>query len=86
MYIDAERNLKVSVLPTLERLHKEIKMKMKELKADESKGAKRVERARRATQKHIMLLAQNTVSYDAATENKIEQYHDPYLLRRGIDY
>jgi hypothetical protein len=31
MYLDTEKNLKGSVLPTLERLHKEIKNKSKEL-------------------------------------------------------
>ena len=31
MYMDGEKNLKNAVLPTLERLHKEIKNKSKEL-------------------------------------------------------
>lgn len=86
MYIETERNLRDSVLPILERLHGEINSKTKELKADGSKGANIVEKARRATLKHIALLAQSTVSYDATTGNKIEPYHDPYLLHRGIKY
>ncbi|KAI9926881.1 hypothetical protein ASPWEDRAFT_121367 [Aspergillus wentii DTO 134E9] len=86
MYLDTEKNLKGSLLPTLERLHKEIKNKSKELQAGASKGAKAVEKARGVTQKHIELLAQQTASFDAAAGNKIEQSHDPYILRRGVNH
>ena len=86
MHLDAEKNLKGTVLPILERLHKEIKSKGKEVQGGASKGAKAVDKARSVTQKHIELLAQQTASFDAAAGNKIEQYHDPYILRRGVNH
>jgi len=86
MYLETEKNLKGSVLPTLERLHKEIKNKSKELQSGAAKGAKAVEKARQATQKHIELLGQHTASHDAAANIKIETQHDPYILRRGINH
>ena len=86
MYLDGEKNIKNGVLPTLERLHKEIKNKSKELSSGASKGAKAVEKARGLTQKHIELLGQNSASYDAVSSNKIEQQNDPYLLKRGINH
>lgn len=86
MYLDTEKNLKGSVLPTLERLHKEIKNKSKELNSGAAQGAKAVEKARQLTQKHIELLGQNSASFDAAAGNKIEPHHDPYLIKRGINH
>lgn len=86
MHLDTEKNLKGSVLPILERLHKEIKSKGKEVQNGASKSAKAVDKARSVTQKHIELLAQHTASFDAAAGNKIEQYHDPYILRRGVNH
>ncbi|PWY78328.1 PH domain protein, partial [Aspergillus heteromorphus CBS 117.55] len=84
LYTDSEKNLKGSVLPPLERLHKEIKAKSKELQNGAAKGAKAVEKARGVTQKHIELLAQHTATLDAASHNKLETSHDPYVLRRGV--
>jgi hypothetical protein len=81
----AEGNLNESVLPMLQRLLKEIKSKAKQLKIDKSKGANLIEKAWRATQKHILLLARSTRSYDASTGYKIERSHDPYLLRQGVN-
>ncbi|KAJ5346701.1 hypothetical protein N7541_009183 [Penicillium brevicompactum] len=86
MYLDGEKNIKNGVLPTLERLHKEIKNKSKELSSGASKGAKSVEKARALTQKHIELLGQNSASFDAAASNKLDQQHDPYILKRGINH
>lgn len=86
MYLDGEKNLKGSVLPTLERLHKEIKNKSKELATGASKSAKAVEKARQITQKHIELLATQTATFDAAAGNKVETANDPYLLRRGVNH
>ncbi|RAK85376.1 PH domain protein [Aspergillus costaricaensis CBS 115574] len=86
LYLDSERNLKGSVLPTLERLHKEIKAKSKELQNGAAKGAKSVDKARGVTQKHIELLAQHTATLDAASHNKIDTAHDPYILRRGVTH
>ncbi|KAJ5759279.1 hypothetical protein N7520_006435 [Penicillium odoratum] len=84
MYLETEKNLTATVLPTLERLHKEIKNKSKELKTGAAKGAKAVDKARQVTQKHIELLGQHAASHDSAMSTKIEQAHDPYLLRRQI--
>ncbi|RAK97705.1 PH domain protein [Aspergillus ibericus CBS 121593] len=86
LYLDSEKNLKGSVLPPLERLHKEIKAKSKELQNGAAKGAKAVDKARGVTQKHIELLAQNTATLDAASHNKIDTAHDPYILRRGVTH
>ncbi|CAI7638380.1 unnamed protein product [Penicillium pancosmium] len=86
MYLDTEKNLKGGVLPTLERLHKEIKNKSKELKSGAAKGAKAVEKARQLTQKHIELLGQNSATHDSSFGNKIETAHDPYILKRGINH
>lgn len=86
MYLEGEKNLKMAVLPTLERLHKEIKNKSKELSTGATKGAKAVEKARGLTQKHIELLGQNSATFDAAASGKIEQQNDPYLLKRGINH
>lgn len=86
MFLETERSLRTIVLPILERLHKEIKAKSKELHSGASKSAKAVEKARGVTQKHIELLAQQAAAFDAAAHSKIEQSHDPYILRRGINY
>ncbi|KAJ5669595.1 hypothetical protein N7462_010665 [Penicillium macrosclerotiorum] len=86
MYLETEQNLKGSVLPILERLHKEIKNKSKELQSGAAKGAKAVEKARNLTQKHIELLGHHSASYDAVAGNKIDPPHDPYVLKRGINH
>lgn len=84
MHLETEQNLRGSVIPTLERLHKEIKNKSKELKSGAAKGAKAVEKARSVTQKHIELLGQHSASHDSNMKNKLDQQHDPYILRRQI--
>lgn len=86
MYLETEKNLKSDVLPILEQLHKEIKSKTKEVQSGAAKGAKAVDRARAATQKHIELLGQQTAAFDAAAGNKLEPSNDPYIIRRGINY
>ncbi|KAJ5550128.1 hypothetical protein N7535_001930 [Penicillium sp. DV-2018c] len=86
MYLEGEKNIKDGVLPSLERLHKEIKNKSKELSSGASKGAKAVEKARNLTQKHIELLGHHAATFDAVASNKVEQQHDPYLLKRGINH
>lgn len=80
---ETEKNIKGSVLPVIERLHKEIKHKTKELAHGAQKGAKDVEKARNTTQKHIELLGQNTASFEA-TGGKMSPHDDPYVLRRGV--
>ncbi|PLB55454.1 hypothetical protein P170DRAFT_452829 [Aspergillus steynii IBT 23096] len=86
MYLESEKNIRGSISPTLERLHKEIKNKSKELQTGTSKSAKAVDKARGITQKHIELLGQQSATFDAAAQNKVDQHHDPYLLRRGINH
>lgn len=86
MYLETEKNLKGTITPTLERLHKEIKNKVKELKGGAMKGSKAVDKARALTQKHIELLGQHAATVAAAAGAKIEPQYDPYVLRRGVNY
>lgn len=72
------------MLPVLERLHKEIKHKAKELASGAAKGAKEVEKARNTTQKHIELLGQQTASFESAGGKINGGHEDPYVIRRGV--
>ncbi|PKS11420.1 hypothetical protein jhhlp_003183 [Lomentospora prolificans] len=81
--LETEKALKGNVLPVLERLHKEIKHKAKELASGAAKGAKEVEKARNTTQKHIELLGQQTASWESAG-GKISGHDDPYVIKRGV--
>lgn len=81
--IETEKSIKGSVLPVLERLHKEIKSKVKELAHGAQKGAKEVEKARNTTQKHIELLGQHTASFES-TGGKMSPHDDPYVIQRGV--
>lgn len=81
--LETEKSIKGSVLPILERLHKEIKNKAKELAHGAQKGAKEIEKARNTTQKHIELLGQHTASFES-TGGKITPTDDPYVLQRGV--
>ncbi|EPE10382.1 ph domain-containing protein [Ophiostoma piceae UAMH 11346] len=81
--LETEKNIKGSVLPVLDRLHKEIKNKAKELASGAQKGAKEVEKARQTTQKHIELLGQNTAAFEA-TGGKLDSNQDPYVIGRGV--
>jgi hypothetical protein len=83
--LETEKNIKGSVLPILDRLHKEIKHKSKELASGAQAGAKEVEKLRNVTQKHIELLGQRAASYDSHGA-KIDAHEDPYVVRRGITY
>jgi len=82
-HLETEKNLKGSVLPILERLHKEIKNKSKELSSGAQKSAKEVEKARNATQKHIELLGQHTANYESSY-GKMSASDDPYVVQRGV--
>lgn len=86
MHLETEKTLEGSVLPVLERLHKEIKAKAKELQGAGSKNAKQVDHARAATQKHIEMLGQQVATFDSAAGVRLEQHSDPYVLRRGITH
>ncbi|TGJ88421.1 hypothetical protein E0Z10_g363 [Xylaria hypoxylon] len=80
---ETEKTLKGTVLPILERLHKEIKAKHKEVSHGVEKSAKEIEKARNATQKHIELLGQHTASFESAG-GKFNPTDDPYVLKRGV--
>jgi len=82
-HTETEKNLKGSVLPILERLHKEIKNKSKELASGAAKSAKEVEKARNATQKHIELLGQRTAGFESSG-GKVPPAEDPYVIQRGV--
>lgn len=81
--IETEKSIKGSVRPILERLHKEIKHKAKELASGAQKGAKEVEKARNITQKHIELLGQQSAAYDSAG-GRLQGHDDPYVVYRGV--
>lgn len=80
---ETAKALKSSILPVFERLHAEIKNKNRELAKGAGKGAKAVDKARNATQKHIELLGQHTAAFDSAG-GRIAPVDDPYLLRRAV--
>ncbi|KAI2780404.1 hypothetical protein F4815DRAFT_148962 [Daldinia loculata] len=80
---ETEKTLKGSVLPILERLHKEIKAKHKEVSHGVEKSAKEIEKARNTTQKHIELLGQNAAAFES-TGGKLTPTDDPYVIRRGV--
>lgn len=82
---ETEKSIKGSVLPILDRLHKEIKHKAKELANGAVKGAKEVDKARNTTQKHIELLGQNAASFES-TGGKMVPTEDPYVIQRGVLY
>jgi len=82
-HAETEKNLKGSVLPILERLHKEVKNKSKELASGAAKSAKEVEKARNTTQKYIELLGQRTAGYESSG-GKISPSEDPYVIQRGV--
>jgi hypothetical protein len=80
---ETEKSIKGQVLPVLERLHKEIKNKGKELAHGADKGAKLVAKARNATQKHIETLGQQTAAFES-TGGKMHSADDPYVVHRGV--
>lgn len=75
--------MKGSVLPILDRLHKEIKNKSKELASGAVKSAKEVDKARNTTQKHIELLGQQTANYESSG-GKMTANDDPYVVHRQV--
>ncbi|KAK0707562.1 hypothetical protein B0H67DRAFT_316654 [Lasiosphaeris hirsuta] len=81
--LDTEKSIRGSVLPVIERLHKEIKHKAKELAHGAQKSAKEVEKARNTTQKHIELLGQHTAAFES-TGGKATAHDDPYVIHRGV--
>ncbi len=84
-HLEAEKKLKGSVLPILERLHAEIKNKAKELSKGAFKGSKEIDKSRNTTQKHIELLGQHTAAF-GSSGGKVDAANDPYILQRGVNY
>ncbi|KAM3079488.1 hypothetical protein ACMFMG_005912 [Clarireedia jacksonii] len=82
-HLETESNLKGQVLPILDRLHKEIKHKSKELLSGAAKGAKEVDKARNTTQKHIELLGSQTANYQSSGAS-MKAHEDPYVVQRGV--
>jgi hypothetical protein len=80
---ETEKNIKGTVLPVIERLHKEIKNKSKELQHGAQKGAKEVEKVRNSTQKYIEMLGQYTATFES-TGGKMSPENDPYVVQRGV--
>ena len=85
LHAETEKNLTGSVLPILERLHKEIKSKRKELDSGAGKQSKAVDSSRNSSQKHIELLGQHTATFDS-TGGRTTAANDPYVLQRGVLY
>ncbi|KAL8908561.1 MAG: hypothetical protein Q9171_005396 [Xanthocarpia ochracea] len=84
-HLEAEKTIKGSVLPILERLHAEIKNKSKELSKGAVKGSKEVDKARNITQKHIELLGQYTAAF-SSSGGKVDPSTDPYVLQRRVNH
>ncbi|RFU78571.1 ph domain-containing [Trichoderma arundinaceum] len=82
--LETEKSIKGSVLPILDRLHKEIKHKAKELASGAQAQAKEVEKLRNTTQKHIELLGQQAAAYDSHGARLNGSNEDPYVTRRGV--
>lgn len=83
--VETEKTLKGTVLPILERLHKEIKSKAKEIMHGAERSAKEVDKARNTTQKHVELLGQHTASFESAG-GKMNPADDPYIVQRGVNH
>ena len=73
------------MLPQLERLHKEIKAKNKEINSGAAKGAKAIDNARNSSQKHIELLGTHAGNFDSRGGH-VPAHHDPYIIQRQIHY
>ncbi|KAI1493912.1 PH domain-containing protein [Biscogniauxia mediterranea] len=80
---ETEKTLKGTVLPILDRLHKEIKAKHKEVSQGGEKGAKEIEKARNSTQKHIEFLGQQAAAFES-TGGRFNPHDDPYVIQRGV--
>lgn len=81
---ETEKTIKGTVLPILDRLHKEVKGKAKELLQGAGKSAKEVEKARNTTQKHIELLGQHTASFESTGGRMLNSSDDPYVVQRQV--
>lgn len=64
-HVETEKVLKSHVVPILERLHHEIRVRAKAVRAVSERGTKAVLKARNYTQNHIELLGQHASSFDS---------------------
>ncbi|KAK9454185.1 hypothetical protein V1511DRAFT_502979 [Dipodascopsis uninucleata] len=78
---EAEKSLKLSAIPHVERLSHDIKEHYKELKTKGFKGSKDVMAARQQSQKQIELLGQYTSSF-GMINFKSDPTKDPYVIHR----
>jgi len=62
---DTARELKSTVLPILERLHKEIRDRQKHVQSECEKSEKMVAKTRNSTQAHIELLGQHVAAFES---------------------
>ncbi|KAL9110428.1 MAG: hypothetical protein Q9227_004972 [Pyrenula ochraceoflavens] len=85
LHTETSKNLSGTVLPQLERLHKEIKGKNKEISSGAAKGAKAIDNARNSSQKHIELLGTHTGNFDSKGGH-VPSHHDPYIIQRQIHH
>jgi hypothetical protein len=91
--------LKSTVLPILERLHKEIRDRQKHVQSECEKSAKAVLKTRNNTQAHIELLGQQAAASESVggasagghlklhhtnTGGKPKPENDPYVLKKGV--
>ena len=80
---ESAKTLKGSVLPTFERLNREIKNKTKELDKGAGKGSKLVDKARNSSQKHIEMLGSHAGAFDSRGGN-VKATEDPYIIQRQV--
>jgi hypothetical protein len=82
-HAETAKQLKDSVLPTLERLHSEIKNKTKELDKGAGRGSKAVDKSRNASQKQIELLGTHAAAFDSRG-GAVKATEDPYIIQRQV--
>ncbi|KAK9388617.1 hypothetical protein V1515DRAFT_597477 [Lipomyces mesembrius] len=80
---EAEKTIKSTVIPHVDRLSHDIKEHIRGLKSNGFKGVKDVERARALTHKQIELLGQHTSSFGIFS-GKPDALKDPYIIYRGV--
>ncbi|KAK9353932.1 hypothetical protein V1505DRAFT_367593 [Lipomyces doorenjongii] len=80
---EAEKTIKSTVIPHVDRLSHDIKEHIRGLKSNGFKGVKDVERARGLTHKQIELLGQHTSSFGVFS-GKPDTLKDPYIIYRGV--
>ncbi|KAK9376596.1 uncharacterized protein V1513DRAFT_439139 [Lipomyces chichibuensis] len=80
---EAEKTIKSTVIPHVDRLSHDVKEHLRGLKSNGFKGIKDVERARGLTQKQIEQLGQHTSSFGIFS-GKPDPLKDPYIIYRDV--